>query len=85
MSLLSRFVAEEEQKQSFLKQNARLQHQIQELQAGLQELGREYQTLQILHSKQGERQWERDGDAASCHNCKRKFNVGTRKVYFYVQ
>lgn len=63
-----------------LEKTAQLQRQVQELQAALQELGREYQTLQILHSRQGERKWEKDSEVVACHNCKRKFTVGMRKV-----
>ena len=84
MGQICRFVVEEEQKQSLLEQNAHLQHQIDEVQAGMQELGREYQTLQILHSRQLERKWERDSDAVACRNCKKDFSVGMRKVSIYI-
>ncbi len=43
-----RFVAEEEQKESLLERSAAYERRIQELQMGLQELGREHQTLQVM-------------------------------------
>ena len=75
-----RFVAEEEQKQSLLQQSEVYQRRIQELQSGLQELGREHQTLQIVKSRQSERKWESDKDASNCSNCNVKFSVSVRKV-----
>ncbi len=47
---------------------------------GLQELGREHQTLQIVKSRQNERKWERDMEAVTCSNCNIKFSVSTRRV-----
>ena len=47
---------------------------------GLQELGREHQTLQIIKSRQSERKWERDREATNCNNCNVKFSVSIRKV-----
>lgn len=78
--LHTRFVAEEEQKQSLLKRSEAYERRIQELQMGLQELGREHQTLQIVKSRQGERKWEKDRDATACSTCNTKFSVGVRKV-----
>lgn len=77
---LPRFVAEEEQKKSLLERNAAYERRIQELQMGLQELGREHQTLQIVKSRQSERKWEKDKEAVACNNCSAKFNVSIRKV-----
>ena len=47
---------------------------------GLQELGREHQTLQIVKSRQSERKWEKDKEAVACNNCNVKFSVSVRKV-----
>lgn len=77
---LNRFVAEEEQKQSLIRRTETDKRRIHELQAGLQELGREHQTLQIVKSRQSERKWESDKDATSCSNCNVKFGVSVRKV-----
>lgn len=75
-----RFVSEEDQKQSLLKENTDLQQRIRELESGLQELGREYQTLQLVQSRQSERKWESDKDAVNCFSCSKKFTVSVRKV-----
>jgi len=79
-NLWCRFLAQEEQKQSLLQQNIAQQHRIQELEAGLQELGREHQTLQIVHTRQSERKWEKDSDVTNCNACSKKFSVNVRKV-----
>ena len=47
---------------------------------GLQELGREHQTLQIVKSRVSERKWEKDIEVMDCNNCKVKFGVSNRKV-----
>ena len=75
-----RFVAEEEEKKLLLERSAAYERRIQELQMGLQELGREHQTLQIVKSRQSERKWEKDKEAMACNNCKVKFSVSVRKV-----
>ena len=75
-----RFVAEEEQKESLLERSAAYERRIQELQMGLQELGREHQTLQIVKSRQSERKWEKDKEVLSCNTCNLKFGVSIRKV-----
>ena len=76
----ARFVNEEEQKQTLLQQNSELHRRIQELEVGMQELGREYQTLQVLQSRQSERKWESDKEVTNCSSCKGKFTVSLRKV-----
>ena len=73
-------MSEEEQNQKLVKENGRLQHQVKELQGGMQELGSEYQTLQLIHSRQNERRWDKDKDVLACTGCKRHFTVSTRKV-----
>ena len=78
--LTYRCVAEEEQKHSLQKRNEASEQRIRELQMGLQELGREHQTLQIVKSRQSERKWEKDKEAVACNNCSAKFTVSTRKV-----
>lgn len=70
----------EDQNKSLHDQKSRHAHRIQELEKGLQELGREYQTLQIVTSRQSERKWEKDKEATSCNGCNAKFNVSTRRV-----
>ena len=77
-----RFLGQEEQKQSLVKENVTLQHRIQELEAGLQELGREHQTLQIVHSRQSQRKWEKDSEVSNCTACKKKFSVNVRRVSY---
>ena len=47
---------------------------------GLQELGREYQTLQMFQSRQSERRWESDKEVASCASCSKRFSVSVRRV-----
>ena len=80
-----RFVAEEEQKKALQERNAAYERRIQELQVGLQELGREHQTLQIVKSRQNERKWEKDKEAVECNNCHTKFTVSIRKVTLYIR
>ena len=63
-----------------MKQTVTLQHRIQELEAALQELGREHQTLQIVHTRQSQRKWEKDSEVSNCSACKRKFSVNVRRV-----
>lgn len=77
---MHRCVAEEEQKVSLQGQKVALERRIQELQMGLQELGREHQNLQIVKSRQKERQWEKDSEVSACNNCSIKFSVSVRKV-----
>ena len=75
-----RFVSEEEQKQKLVKENGRLQQQVKELQGAMQELGAEFQTLQLIHSRMSERKWDKDKDVIACTGCRRNFTVSTRKV-----
>lgn len=77
---LLRFVKEEEEKVTLQKHCAAYERRVQELQVGMQELGREHQSLQIVKSRQSERKWEQDREVVSCHNCNAKFSVSIRKV-----
>ncbi len=43
-------------------------------------LGREYQTLQIVTTRQTEHKWEKDTEAMNCNGCNVKFSVSVRKV-----
>ena len=71
---------EEEEKQSVLERTSDLQRQVKQLQAALQELGREHQTLQVMQSRLTQRRWESDREATECIGCKKKFSVSVRKV-----
>ena len=75
-----RCVSEEEQKQKLVKENGQLQRQLKELQGAMQELGAEFQTLQLIHSRMTERKWDKDRDVVACTGCRRNFTVSTRKV-----
>jgi hypothetical protein len=75
-----RFVSEEEQKQKLVKENGRLQQQVKELQGAMQELGAEFQSLQLIHSRAIERKWDKDKDIIACTGCRRNFTVSTRRV-----
>ncbi len=75
-----RFVALEDQNKSLEDQNVRHGKRIQELEVALQDLGREYQTLQIVTTRQTERKWEKDKEAMNCNSCNVKFSVSVRKV-----
>ena len=75
-----RFVNEEEQRGSVVQQNSGLQRQVQQLEAALQELGREHQTLQVMQSRQSQRRWESDKDVLQCSSCGKKFSVSVRRV-----
>ena len=75
-----RCLAEEESRSSLQQQVARQQRHISELEAGLQELGREHQKLQIVQSRDSQRTWEKDHDAIACNKCNKRFSVTVRKV-----
>ncbi len=75
-----RFVALEDQNKSLEDQSVRHGKRIQELEVALQDLGREYQTLQIVTTRQTERKWEKDKEAMNCNSCNVKFSVSVRKV-----
>ena len=71
---------EEEEKQSVVERNSDLQRQVQQLEAALQELGREHQTLQVMQSRLTQRRWESDLEVTKCVGCGKKFSVSVRKV-----
>ena len=75
-----RCVSEEEKKQQLVRENRTFQHQVKELQGALRDLGSEFQTLQMIHSRQSDRKWDRDREVVACTNCRKSFNVSTRKV-----
>lgn len=75
-----RFVVEEEQKESLQRENAGLQRQIQQLESGLQDLGREHQTMQMVQQRLEERRWEADRAVTHCRGCSKHFSLTTRRV-----
>ncbi|CAI8024450.1 Early endosome antigen 1 [Geodia barretti] len=78
-ALLEKVVGEEERTSEAHQLNAGLQKQVQQLEAALQELGREHQTLQVMQARASERKWESDRDATACSGCGKKFSVSVRK------
>ena len=83
-----RYVNEDEHKQQLMRENSMLVRQVKELQGALQELGTEYQSLQLIQSRQSDRKWDKDRDIIACTNCRQSFNVSTRKVkksFFFFQ
>ena len=73
-------MSEEEHKHQLVRENSTLQQQVKELQGALQELGAEFQTLQLIQSRHGDRKWDKDRDVIACTNCRRSFSINIRKV-----
>ncbi|XP_047145988.1 early endosome antigen 1 isoform X1 [Hydra vulgaris] len=78
-ALLDRILSTEEKykkcKQTLNETNKKLEQSV----AGLQELGQEYQNLQVRQVMLSNRQWADDSYANSCKKCNKQFNLTTRK------
>ena len=75
-----RFLNEEEQKQDLQRANVDLLRQVQQLESGMQDLGREHQTMQVVQQRLDERRWEDDKTVTHCRGCNKRFGVATRRV-----
>jgi early endosome antigen 1 len=78
-ALLEKIVGEEEKTGLVQQHNEGLQRQVQQLEAALQELGQEHQTLQVMQSRASQRKWEADSDVPACPGCGKKFSVSVRR------
>jgi early endosome antigen 1 len=57
-----------------------LRRRLDDAQAGLLELGRENQSLQIFNNKAVTRKWADDSQVHNCMDCQKPFSVTNRKV-----
>lgn len=57
-----------------------LRRRLDDAQAGLLELGRENQSLQIFSNKTVSRKWADDNEVSNCMDCDKAFSVTIRKV-----
>ncbi|XP_065674340.1 early endosome antigen 1 isoform X6 [Hydra vulgaris] len=78
-ALLDRILSTEEKykkcKQTLNETNKKLEQSV----TGLQELGQEYQNLQVRQVMLSNRQWADDSFVTSCKKCNKQFNLTTRK------
>ena len=75
-----RVVGEEERAHKLAEDNEALQRSVKELTGGLQDLAREHQMLQVFHTRQRDKRWEKDDEVEKCASCAAKFSVSNRKV-----
>ena len=62
------------------EKNTELRRRLDDTQAGLLELGRENQSLQIFSNKTVTRKWADDSEVLNCMACNKAFSVTVRKV-----
>ena len=77
---LPRVVGEEEKVHKLEEENETLGRSVKELTSGLQDLAREHQMLQVFHTRQRDKRWEKDDEVEKCASCASKFSVSNRKV-----
>ncbi|ELT92845.1 hypothetical protein CAPTEDRAFT_118123, partial [Capitella teleta] len=78
-SLLERCLSSETQVQTLQEKAGELRRRLDDAQAGLLELGRENQSLQIFSNKAVTRKWADDSQVHSCMDCEKAFSVTVRK------
>uniref|UniRef100_A0A2C9K1A3 FYVE-type domain-containing protein n=1 Tax=Biomphalaria glabrata TaxID=6526 RepID=A0A2C9K1A3_BIOGL len=77
--LVDRCVASEKECEKLRDKVAEQRHKLDDMQAALQELGRENQTLQITTTKVQARKWLDDSEVTECTSCGKVFSVTVRK------
>jgi len=73
-------VSEEEKTHKLSEENGVLSRSVKELTSGLQDLAREHQMLQVFHTRQKNKRWEKDDEVEHCTSCASKFSVANRRV-----
>lgn len=77
-----RCLSSETQVQTLQEKAGELRRRLDDAQAGLLELGRENQSLQIFSNKAVTRKWADDSQVHSCMDCEKAFSVTVRKVRY---
>lgn len=75
-----RVVSDEEKTHKLSEEKEVLGRSVKELTSGLQDLAREHQMLQVFHTRQRDKRWEKDDEVEQCASCTSKFSVSNRKV-----
>ncbi|CAF0905703.1 unnamed protein product [Rotaria sordida] len=77
--LLDRSITTESRNEKLLLENGQLAKKNSDLESALQEIAREYQTLQIHANKLTQRRWLNDQDVHECMKCNQLFTLTQRK------
>eukprot|EP00731_Ephydatia_muelleri_P000215 Em0001g215a len=78
-ALLEKVVSGEENTHKLSEEKELLSRSVKELTSGLQDLAREHQMLQVFHTRQRDKRWEKDDEVEKCASCASKFSVSNRK------
>ena len=78
-ALLEKVVSDEEKTHKLSEEKEVLGRSVKELTSGLQDLAREHQMLQVFHTRQRDKRWEKDDEVEQCASCTSKFSVSNRK------
>ncbi|CAF3369233.1 unnamed protein product, partial [Rotaria sp. Silwood2] len=77
--LFERSLTSESRNEKLLLENGQLAKKNSDLESALQEIAREYQSLQIHSNKQSQRRWLNDNDVHDCMKCNQIFTLTQRK------
>ncbi|CAF3685489.1 unnamed protein product [Rotaria socialis] len=77
--LLDRSLTSENRSEKLLLENGQLAKKNSDLESALQEIAREYQSLQIYTNNISQRRWLNDHDVHECMKCNQTFSITQRK------
>lgn len=78
-NLAERSITNENKISQLLKENSDLTKKNSDAESALQEIAREYQSLQIQTNTHSQRRWVNDNDVHQCTNCRQTFSLTQRK------